>query len=231
MKTLAFIALLAMAAAPGFPRKNGTLNAGGLTISEAGQRLILDFEVGGGEPYYVRCLQRPSWPLGQSGVTIGVGYDLGYNTREQIAKDWSELPPVTLARVQACAGLKGVAAKLKTREVRDILIPWPLALKVYQSRTIPRFATLTRAAYPGVDSLDPSVQGAMLSWVFNRGEGIGSGPRDLEKRLIRRDTPDHVDKLPEHFLASQRLWIGTENGAGLCRRRRAEAALIQSTLP
>jgi GH24 family phage-related lysozyme (muramidase) len=220
-----------MAAMPSLPQKDRTLHAGGLTVSEAGQRLILDFEVGGGEPYYVRYLQRPTWPEGASGVTIGVGYDLGYNTREQIARDWAELPAVTLARLQACAGMKGTMAKLKTREVRDIIIPWTLALKVYQSRTIPRFAEATRRAYPGVETLHPSAQGAYLSWVFNRGEGITSSARDLEKRLIRRDTPSAFPAVPGHFLASQRLWIGTSNGAGLCRRRQAEAALIQSTLP
>jgi len=51
------------------------------------------------------------------------------------------------------------------------------------------------------------------------------------KRLIRRDTPNAMPAVPKHFLASQRIWVGTSNGVGLCRRRRAEANLIESTLP
>lgn len=213
------------------PASDIAIEAQGLKISKAGYKLIMDYEVGGGKPYYVKYLQHPSWPGGFSGPTFGVGYDAGYNTKEQIAKDWAELPPATLKRLQACAGVKGQAAKLKTREVRDISIPWELALKVYNQKTVPRFAAITKSSYPGTETLHPSVQGAMLSWVFNRGGGITSSKRDLEKRQIRADIPRNVPQLPKHFLASQRLWIGESNGTGLCRRRRAEAALIQSTLP
>lgn len=225
--------IVAMAAAPVEFRsaRADDLHAGGLSISPAGQKLILDYEVGGGAVYYNRYLQRPCWPKGKSGVTWGVGYDAGYNTREQIAKDWAGLNPRIIARLQDCAGLKGQAAKLKLASVRDIVIPWEFALRVYQQRTIPRFAALTKSAYPGVETLHPSAQGAYLSWVFNRGSGISASNRDLEKRLIRQDTPDRIEQVPNHFLKSQRIWLGEENGAGLCRRRRAEAALIKSTLP
>ena len=44
--------------------------------------LILEFEVGGGENYYNKFLKNPSWPGEQSGVTIGVGYDLGYVNKQ-----------------------------------------------------------------------------------------------------------------------------------------------------
>src|SRR3981081_336751 len=47
--------------------------------SERAYELIIDFEVGG-RSEYERTYQRPEWPQGESGVTIGVGYDLGYNT-------------------------------------------------------------------------------------------------------------------------------------------------------
>lgn len=234
MKWLAVIPLIcAMAAVPSEIRVNksdGDLKAGGLTISKAGQQLILDYEVGGGEVYYNRYLQRPCWPEGFSGVTWGIGFDAAHSTREQIAETWKGLPPKTIARLQDCAGIKGQAAKLKLASVRDIVIPWEFALRVYQQKTIPRFAAKTKAAYPGVETLHPSAQGAYLSWVFNRGEGISSSNRDLEKRQIRHDTPNLMPRVPGHFLASQRIWLGAKNGTGLCRRRRAEAALIQSTL-
>jgi peptidoglycan hydrolase-like protein with peptidoglycan-binding domain len=34
----------------------------------------------GGRDYYDSSCARPAWPGGDSGVTIGVGYDLGYQT-------------------------------------------------------------------------------------------------------------------------------------------------------
>lgn len=226
--------LFAMAARPGafVPKKDVFVESGGLAISQAGFKLILDYEVGGGEPYYNRYLLHPTYPGVESGVTVGVGYDLGYNSKAQIAADWGHLPASTVARLQACSGIKGSAAKLKLGSVKDITIPWADALRVYKAKTIPRFSAITKEAYPGTETLHPSVQGAMLSWTFNRGGGISpTSNRDLEKRLIRADIPSNVPALPKHFLASQRLWIGTSVGKGLCRRRQAEAALIQSSLP
>ena len=39
--------------------------------------LIVEFEVTG-EQAYTQRYRRPVWPKGQSGVTIGIGYDVGY---------------------------------------------------------------------------------------------------------------------------------------------------------
>ncbi|WAC18940.1 hypothetical protein OVA24_17040 [Luteolibacter sp. SL250] len=201
-----------------------------LTLSAEGLQLILDHEVGGGAPYYNRHLIRPTWPGGASGVTIGVGYDLGHNTRGDIARDWSALPPATLRQLQACAGITGASARLRLPAVRHILIPWESALRVYRQRTIPRFAADTRTAYPGVHTLHPHIQSALLSWVFNRGPGIHpTSGRDREKRAIRSAIPARPSALPPQFRSSKRLWTST-NLTGLIRRREAEAALIEQGL-
>jgi hypothetical protein len=209
------------------PARSVGIPADPLTLSPEGMQLILDFEVGGGAVYYNRYLIRPSWPGESSGVTIGVGYDLGYNTRAQIARDWSMLPAGTLARLQDCAGIKGAAGKLKVASVRDILIPWETALSVYQRKTVPRFAGLTESAYPGTKTLHPHIQSAILSWVFNRGSGITSSARDREKRAIRDAIPGKPPALPPQFRSSKRLWTNTP---GLIRRREAEAKLIETAL-
>ena len=204
-----------------------TIPAAPLTLSPEGMKLILDFEVGGGAVYYNRYLIRPCWPGESSGVTIGVGYDLGYNSRSQIAADWSMLPAGTLSRLQSCSGITKSAARLKLSSVRDIVIPWEIALQVYQRKTVPRFAALTAKAYPGTTQLHPHIQSAMLSWVFNRGEGIGSTSRDREKRAIRSAIPSSPPALPPQFRSSKRLWTNTP---GLIRRREAEAKLIEAAL-
>lgn len=232
MKLLVILAAIIATASlrdvlPTQARKPVGVAAAPLTLSPEGMQLILDFEVGGGAPYYNRYLQRPSWPGESSGVTIGVGYDLGYNTRTQIAQDWAELPAGVVARLQSCAGITGAAGRLKVPGVRDIVIPWETALKVYQRRTIPRFAVLTARAYPGTAKLHPHIQSAMLSWVFNRGPGITASGRDREKRAIRSAIPSLPRSLPPQFRASKRLWTTTP---GLIRRREAEAKLIESAL-
>lgn len=222
--------LLAMSTLGTTPSNKGVfLESGGLKISREGYQLILNHEVGGGPSYYNAALKRPEWPGGASGVTIGVGYDLGYNTREQIAKDWCMLSPDILTRLQSCAGITGLAAQRKLAGVRSIVIPWDIANEVYQKSTIPRFAAMTKKAYPGIETLHPHIQSAELSWTFNRGAGITDSPRDLEKRLIRRDTPSAPKNLPAHFRASKRLWVG-KGMDGLLRRREDEARLIEAAL-
>src|SRR5438067_11642326 len=50
-------------------------------ISDKARDLIFKFE----------DLDQPGeWPGGESGVTIGIGYDLGFATSEQFKADWSD---------------------------------------------------------------------------------------------------------------------------------------------
>ena len=57
-------------------------------LTDEGRALLYEFEVGGGQRYYERFLARPTWPGFASGVTVGVGYDCGYNSAEVILQDW-----------------------------------------------------------------------------------------------------------------------------------------------
>jgi hypothetical protein len=59
----------------------------GLSISPPALALIVGFEVSG-EQAYTNKNTRPIWPQGQSGVTVGIGYDVGHHTGEQLRKDW-----------------------------------------------------------------------------------------------------------------------------------------------
>ena len=67
-----------------------TLPAGRALISKEAYDLIVQYECGG-QVYYTSRLSNPTWPGGASGVTIGIGYDLGYNAVDQIRKDWAHL--------------------------------------------------------------------------------------------------------------------------------------------
>src|SRR5258708_33323102 len=59
-------------------------------ISDRAIQLIIAFEVTS-EAVYNRLYQRPTWPKGKSGVTIGIGYDLGYPAPAQIGPVWTAM--------------------------------------------------------------------------------------------------------------------------------------------
>lgn len=198
-----------------------------MPLNDDSLQLILDFEVAGGEQYYNRNLQSPIWPGAQSGVTIGVGYDLGYNSAVRITEGWgSHLDPAIINRLLDVAGKKGPAAKAARAAVRDIKVPWPAAVDVFEKVTVPRYTDLTRDAFPGFDNLDPNCQGALVSLIFNRGAAM-NGPRRSEMRAIRDLVPrkDYAG-IAQQIRNMKRLWKGTDIARGMNRRRDAEADLV-----
>jgi Bacterial toxin homologue of phage lysozyme, C-term len=202
-----------------------------MELNEASVKLILEFEVGGGKDYYNRLLKSPIWPGEASGVTIGVGYDLGYNSTAVIQADWSpHLDEPVVQRLLSCAGKTGQTAKAAVSAVKDIVISWDAAFAVYQGVTIPKFCEKTRSIFPGFDELHPNCQGALVSLVFNRGESL-QGPRRTEMRAIKQLVPaTDYRGIAQQMESMKRLWIGTSIEKGMSRRRDAEAALILSSL-
>lgn len=198
-----------------------------MPLNDDSLQLIIDFEVGGGEQYYNQRLKAPIWPGAESGVTIGVGYDLGYNSPADIREEWSpHLDEPVINRLVQCAGKKGQTAKAARNTVKDIVIEWPPALAVFEAVTIPRYTDMTRNAFTGFDDLDPNCQGALVSLVFNRGASM-AGDRRKEMRAIRDLVPaKNYTGIAAQFRAMKRLWIGTDIENGMSRRRDAEAALV-----
>lgn len=204
------------------------MSAGGLRIGPSAYELIVEYETGG-RVYYERALTRPTWPKGASGVTIGVGYDLGYNTPQRIAQDWAHLPSAQVKQLQSVAGLKGAAAKLALPRTAGIRIAWSDALRVFNERTVPRFARDTLSAFPGLESAPEEVQGVMLSLVFNRGSSFTGGTRAEMRNCAMHIAAGRWRALPGEFRSMKRLWQG-KNLDGLLRRREAEARLIERAL-
>jgi GH24 family phage-related lysozyme (muramidase) len=194
-------------------------------LNEAGYQLILEHEVGGGQTYYNRFLQRPTWPGEQSGVTVGIGYDCGYNTRTVILSDWAGMGGG--ARLAAMAGITGIEAKAKALQVRDILIEWKLAERVFQQTSLEKFYLLTRKTFPGFDDLHPNCQAALVSLVFNRGSSM-TGERRREMRDIRAAVPEQNYRAIAKALRSmKRIW---NPSSGLIRRREDEARLVEASI-
>lgn len=222
---------LLIAIVPALPvSADSPIAAGPLSISAESRDLIVEFETGG-RAYYERCLKRPEWPGGASGVTIGIGYDCGYNSRAQILADWSALPESYREALANTAGVTGIRAKARAAALRWIIIPWPVAQDVFVAGTMPRFGRMTASAYQGVMGTHGHVQGVMLSIVFNRGSDK-RGDRRRELAAIDRDLmadPKRLRDIPAQIRLMKRLWVG-RGLDGLLLRREAEARLVEKSL-
>ena len=204
---------------------------------EEGIQLIIRFEAAGTEAKYLQLhIERPTWPRGQSGVTIGIGYDLGYNSQSQIRTDWNgQLDAQTIERLAACAGITGLAANSRINGLKDIVVPWSAAISVFRERSIPHYQGLTSLAFPGVEDTHPRCQGALLSLVYNRGkrmtDRVGFPGERKEMRAIRSLVPNKdYEQIASEIRSMKRLWVGTVNEKGLSRRRDAEADLVLMSL-
>jgi hypothetical protein len=190
--------------------------------------LILKYEVGGGEDYYNKYLKHPSYPGGESGVTIGIGYDMGYNTSYQFAEDWKKiLNTDSYIRLIQHLEKTGSNAKAAIPSVKNIEISWESAQIVFKNNTLPRFINETKKAFPNSEKLHPDAFGALVSLVFNRGGSV-SGPSRVEMLNIRNliNSKDYK-AIANEIIKMKRLWIG-KGLDGLLTRRDDEAKLIAS---
>jgi hypothetical protein len=201
-----------------------------IQLSDKAYKLILEYEVGGGSGYYNKCLKHPSYPGGESGVTIGIGYDMGYNTASQFATDWKNiLDAGSYARLAIHLGKKSSIAKTLISSIKDIEIPWESAEVVFKNNTLPRFINETKKAFPGSEDLHPDAFGALVSLVFNRGGSV-SGSSRVEMLNIRNliSSKDY-EAIANEIKKMKRLWIG-KGLDGLLTRRDDEASLIASCI-
>jgi hypothetical protein len=83
-------------------------------ITDKARKLILDQE-GLGQP--------SEWPRGESGITIGYGYDLGYVTESEFVNDWKDtLPAEYIDRLKTAIGKTGIEARNIAYKFKDIWI-------------------------------------------------------------------------------------------------------------
>ena len=193
-------------------------------LTAAGVTFIARAEVSGPREYR-RRYKNPVWPSAQSGITIGIGYDLRFVNRPDFEADWrGRIPESAIERLSRVLGTRGSNEALAS--VRSIEIPLPVAMSVFLERTLPAFVTDTRAAYPQFDTLTPACRTALVSLVYNRGPLlIDRDPLRQERREMRaiRDllAAGNVTAVAAQFESMTRLWTL----AGLIQRRHDEAKL------
>lgn len=198
-------------------------------ISKKAIDLIIQHEVGG-RAVYEKRYQKPIWAGGDSGLTIGLGYDIGYVKEAQLFSDWQGLNLNFLNALKRFCGVKGEVVKTMMRgEVLNVIIPYNIAYEVFVKKSIPKYYALTKKIYPQLDELNEDTRGALVSMVYNRGAKIDGDSRKEMKAIVDLVAKKDYDGIAEQIERSKRLWEH-KNLDGLVIRREAEADLIRESL-
>jgi hypothetical protein len=219
-------ALAVVAALPALLVKRG--------ISEVAVNLIVSEEVTSRQ-VYDRKYRHPEWPGGGSGVTIGIGYDVGagVNSIAQLRSDWSGVIPDKMIDALASAvGITGVRAQELAAQLHDeVDVPWDAAMTVFRKVTLPRYYAMCEQSLPNFERLSPDCRGALVSLVYNRGASFSKeGDRYREMRAIKHYMISReYAEIPGEIRSMKRLWIDDGLG-GLLARRDREAKLFEQGL-
>lgn len=198
-------------------------------ISKKAIELIIKHEVGGRSVYEKRY-QKPIWAGGDSGVTIGLGYDCGYVTEKQFFSDWDGLNLNFINALRKVVGIKGEAVKSMLRgEILQVRIPYNFAYDVFVNKSLPKYYALTKSIYPEIDSLNEDTRGALVSMIYNRGNKLDGDRRKEMRAIVELVAKADYEGIADQIERSKRLWenVGLD---GLVKRREEEADLILNSL-
>lgn len=194
-------------------------------------KLLLEYEVGGGQSYYEKFLSKFTWPGGASGPTIAIGIDCAYYSSRELEELFSFLPQEQISLIVGAVKKTGETGKKYTAELRKagIAVSWDKAVHIFETHTWPKFCSLAENTFPGLKELHSDAYGAIVSLVFNRGTSLRGDSR-LEMRTLREIIPTKkYPNLAQQFRKMKRLWEG-KGLDGLIKRREAEAQLIENAL-
>lgn len=203
-------------------------------ISAAAVDLLVRTEVGS-PALYQRKYIRPVWPGGASGVTIGIGADLGQMSRDEIRYDWAAHPQVV--ELEPAAGVGGQRARALTAAMQHVRTEYPLAYEVFEQHDVLQYYRIAARAYPGLDRLTLNAQGALVSLVFNRGGSMSCDPRSTRYEMcqIREQClplQSEVGPCVAQWLRTmKRVWRGKDIERGMNARREEEARLAETPDP
>lgn len=199
-------------------------------LTASGVTFIARAEVSGPREYR-RRYKNPIWPSPESGITIGIGYDLQFVDGAQLRTDWgNHLSPDAINRLGTVLQVRGSEERLAS--VRDVEIPLLAAMAVFLRRTLPRYLDQTRSIYPQVDTLPPPRRTALVSLVYNRGARLEDRDAERQERREMRQICDllaagNTNGVAEQFERMTRLW-DPDRLPGLIQRRHDEARLWRS---
>lgn len=200
-------------------------------ISQDSFDLIVNSEVSS-RAIYERDYRRPERPGGQSGITVGIGYDCGYSSAAVIRSDWGgKIPDAMVETLCTVAGLKGQTAQRRLASVRGkVDVSWGAALDVFSNVSVPKYLRACHVLR-NFDELTPDCRGVLLSLVYNRGASFSQeGPRYQEMRNIKAlMAARRFAAIPAELRKMKRLWT-TPSVRGVAIRREQEARLFERGL-
>jgi hypothetical protein len=169
------------------------------------------------------------WPGGDSGATIGIGYDLGYQSPQSIESDWiKEIGAQQVEILKMFAGLRGNKAKLTiagNKLASQIDIPYQAAVNVFIRRSLPAYGRKALQVYPGLDELTPDAAGAIVSLIYNRGASLAGDRRIEMLAMVPLVANKDYAGIATQIDKMKRLWNN-----GLVARREKESALVKGSL-
>ncbi|MGX9571534.1 hypothetical protein [Mesorhizobium sp. f-mel] len=196
-------------------------------ISDRAFNLIIEFEVSSQATYEAKY-RGAIWPQGASGVTIGIGYDVGYVTKTQLSADWQNaISAGSLAALAGVVGINGNLAKAAAARLKGkVDVPWKAAISVHRGKVMPRWVGLVEDSLPNTNMLDHNALGALVSLTYNRGASFQKdGDRYGEMRNIRAHMANKAfSRIPNEFRSMKRIWPTVP---GLQMRREREARLFE----
>ena len=207
-------------------------------IGDNAKTLIVRCEVTS-QARYESVYKVPTWPQGASGVTIGIGYDVGYVTLFDFKENWIDyIPEEYVAAFTPAIGVKGRPAESLAKSMSHLIIGWNTAVRQFNVKTLPFYISETETAFSNSSLLPVDSFGSLVSLVYNRGSAsyINAGSKDASDPLDRRREIREIKNLmiqknfteiPNQIRSMKRLWQGNPNAAGLVIRREAEALLFE----
>ena len=205
-----------------------------MVLSSKAIGVILHFEVGadpntGEFTSYSRGFEKAVNPKGDSGATIGIGYDLGHKNQAEIRRDWAPfVSPSMLNILASAAGITGggqsVTNKVNQINSAGFNVPMENARIIFMNTTLKKWCNTATRYYPNIEKTHPHTQGALISLIFNRGSKFDSN-RTRHKGFIRNDLKAGRVPTPNHWTDQSQIWIGTSIYNGIRRRRDFEGGL------
>ena len=194
----------------------------------------------GGLHYYQLVTRWPHYPGHASGITIGVGYDLRFNTKADFRETWGNyLPQEYMEELANDIGKKGSKSRAVELKNKGVEVPFKSAWPVFIKLTLPRFYQETESIYPSLRKLPDLCRSTLVSLVFNRGASLsGSGRKEMreiqkilesadDENLTKEQKTQMLQGIEDEILSMKRLWAPT---SGLIKRRQDEANLWRKGL-
>lgn len=182
---------------------------------------IVEWETGGPR-YYNRYLTTPLNPVNDfSGLTVGVGYDLGYYSADQIKSDWKGyISEEDIDKLASVSGLKGREASGRHRGVVGVSISYDVALAQFTKVTLPTWLMKAYKLWPNFDALNDRQKTALVSLTFNRGTSLAGSTRSEMKEVY--DNLERGNTRPVAGLIKQMALRSPLKGVQLRRKQEGE---------